>query len=97
MSADGKWNVTVNSPMGAQQSDLDIKTSGGTFTATMSGRMGTQEISGKVEGDTLTWSTSITQPMPLTLEFTVKVAGDDMTGSVKAGAFGSSPLTGKRV
>jgi hypothetical protein len=96
MSADGKWNVTVNSPMGAQQSELTLKTAGGTFTGTMAGRMGTQEISGKVEGDTLTWSTSITQPMPLTLEFTVKIAGDDMTGSVKAGAFGSSPLTGKR-
>ncbi len=96
MSADGKWNVTVNSPMGAQQSEVTIKTSGGAFAGTMAGRMGTQEISGKVEGDTLTWTTSITQPMPLTLEFTVKVSGDDMSGSVKAGAFGSSPLTGKR-
>lgn len=96
MSADGKWNVTVNSPMGAQQSEVTIKTSGAAFAGTMAGRMGTQEISGKVEGDTLTWTTSITQPMPLTLEFTVKVSGDDMSGSVKAGAFGSSPLTGKR-
>jgi hypothetical protein len=30
------------------------------------------------------------------LEFTVNVDGDKMTGSVKAGAFGSSPLTGER-
>ena len=97
MSADGKWNVTVNSPMGAQQSDVTIKTEGGSFTGRMEGRLGAQDISGKVDGDTLTWSASITQPLPLTLDFTVKVAGDDMTGSVKAGAFGSSPLTGKRI
>jgi hypothetical protein len=35
-------------------------------------------------------------PIPMTLEFTVTVSGDAMTGSVKAGAFGSSPLTGVR-
>jgi hypothetical protein len=32
----------------------------------------------------------------MTLEFTVTVSGDSMNGSVKAGAFGSSPLTGVR-
>jgi hypothetical protein len=32
----------------------------------------------------------------MTLEATVKVDGDAMTGSVKAGAFGSFPLTGTR-
>ncbi|MGA2953393.1 MAG: hypothetical protein ABSD80_14285, partial [Caulobacteraceae bacterium] len=60
------------------------------------GRQGEQPISGTVDGDTLTWSASITMPIPMTLEFTVTVSGDAMTGSVKAGAFGSSPLTGVR-
>jgi hypothetical protein len=96
MSADGKWSITVNSPMGAQKSDVLVKTAGDAFTGTVTSPQGTQEISGKVDGDTLTWSLSITTPMPLTLEFTAKVAGDDMTGTAKAGAFGSFPLTGKR-
>ena len=96
MSADGAWKTTVNSPMGVQEGELDITTSGDSFTGTMKGRQGDQPISGKVDGDTLTWSASITQPFPITLEFTVKVDGDSMTGSVKAGAFGSSPLTGVR-
>src|ERR1700692_3978988 len=96
MSADGTWKTTVNSPMGAQQATLTIKTEGATFTGTMVGAQGTQEISGKVEGDTLTWGSKLTQPFPIDLEFTVKVDGDKMTGSVKAGAFGSSPLTGER-
>lgn len=96
MSVDGAWKTTINSPMGVQEGELDIKSSGDAFTGKMKGRMGEQDISGKVDGDTLTWSASITSPFPMTLEFTVTVSGDTMNGSVKAGAFGSSPLTGVR-
>ncbi len=96
MSADGAWKTTVISPMGVQEGTLSIATSGETFTGKMEGRMGAQDISGKVDGNALSWSAKITSPFPMTLEFTVSVDGDTMTGSVKAGAFGSSPLTGVR-
>ena len=96
MSADGNWKITINSPMGAQEVNATITTNGDTFTGTTSGRMGEQTIEGKVAGDTLTWSAAITQPMPMTLEFTATVAGDSMSGNVKLGAFGSAPLTGVR-
>jgi hypothetical protein len=96
MSADGTWKTTINSPMGVQQGTLNIKTDGGSFTGSMASAQGTQDISGKVEGDTLTWASKLTQPFPIDLEFTVNVDGDKMSGSVKAGAFGSSPLTGER-
>ena len=96
MSADGTWKTTVNSPMGVQQGTLTVQTSGDTFTGAMQGAQGTNDISGKVDGATLTWSTAITQPFPITLEFTVTFDGDNATGSVKAGAFGSSPLTAVR-
>ncbi len=96
MSADGTWKTTINSPMGVQEGTLTVATSGDTFTGKMEGRMGAQDVSGKVDGDSLSWSTQLTQPFPMTLEFTVSVDGDNMTGSVKAGAFGSSPLTGVR-
>lgn len=97
MSVDGAWRTSVNSPMGVQEGELEIASSGDTFTGKMKARTGEQDISGKVDGDTLTWSASITSPFPMTLEFTVKVDGDNMSGSVKAGAFGSSPLTGTRI
>ena len=97
MSADGNWKITINTPMGAQVVDAEIKTSGDTFTGTTAGQMGTQEVSGKVDGNTLTWSANITSPMPMTLEFTATVAGDAMTGTVKLGAFGNAPLSGVRV
>src|SRR5579859_343762 len=95
-AADGNWKITINTPMGAQEVTASITTSGDTFTGKTSGRMGDSEVSGKVDGDTLTWSANITQPMPMTLEFTATVAGDAMTGNVKLGAFGNAPLSGVR-
>ena len=96
MSADGNWKITINSPMGAQTVDATITTNGDSFTGITKGAMGEQAIEGKVSGDKLTWSTAITSPMPMTLEFDVTVAGDSLSGNVKLGAFGSAPLSGVR-
>jgi hypothetical protein len=96
MSADGTWKITISTPMGPQEVTAAITTSGDTFTGKTQGPMGDQEISGKVAGDTLTWSADITKPMPLTLEFEVKVEGDAMTGAAKLGPFGNAPVKGVR-
>jgi hypothetical protein len=96
-AADGNWKITINTPMGAQEVTASIVTSGDTFTGKTSGRMGDAEVSGKVNGDTLTWSSAITSPMPMTLEFEATVNGDAMTGNVKLGAFGNAALSGVRV
>ena len=95
-AADGNWKITINTPMGAQEVSASITTSGDTFTGKTEGRMGASDISGKVNGNTLTWSANITQPMPMTLEFEATVDGDAMKGNVKLGAFGNAPLTGVR-
>jgi hypothetical protein len=98
MSVDGTWNVTVNSPMGAQPSTLTVTSEGGALTGTQSAQGTTQPIAnGKVDGETITWSNSITSPFPMTLEFTGKLDGDTLNGSVKAGSFGNFPFTGKRL
>ena len=44
----------------------------------------------------VSWKVSITNPMPLTLEFTGKVAGDSMSGEMGIGPMGSFPFTGPR-
>ena len=36
MSADGKWEISMNTPMGAQAGTLDLKEDGGALTGTMS-------------------------------------------------------------
>ena len=97
MSADGNWKITISTPMGPQEVTASITTHGDTFTGTSQSAMGSQEISGRVEGDTLTWSADITQPMPLKLEFEATVQGDSLTGTCKLGMFGSAPVKGERI
>jgi hypothetical protein len=94
---DGTWKLTVNSPMGAQDIDLTLASSGSTLTGSMSGAMGTTEISnGSVDGDSFTFDAAITQPFPLTITVAGEVAGDELTGQVKTQGFGSFPMKGVR-
>lgn len=97
MSADGTWNTTINTPMGAQQGTLTLVTDGATLTGKMAGAAGEMELNdGTVDGDTLTWKADMTSPMPMTLEFTASVSGDEISGSVKLGAFGDATFSGTR-
>ncbi len=94
---DGTYDVVVKSPLGDQKSTLTVKSDGATFTGTNAGAMGSNDISGDVNGNTLTWKQQMTVPMPMTLDMSVTVDGDAVTGTVGAGAFGSFPLSGTRV
>ena len=97
MSADGTWNTTINTPMGAQNGTLTIATDGATLTGKMTGSGGEMDIQdGAVDGDTLTWKADLTSPMAMTLEFTASVSGDEISGNVKLGAFGDATFTGTR-
>ena len=98
MAIDGKWEITINSPMGAQKAKLDFQSNGAALTGTQHAQGASQPVSnGKVDGNNVSWSANITSPMPMTLEFTGNVEGDVLKGSVKAGAFGSFPFAGARV
>jgi len=98
MAVDGTWKIVVQSPMGAQEATLSLKTEGSTLTGTQKSNTTSMDIQeGKVNGDKLTWKGKINQPFPMNLEFAVTVAGDAMNGEVIAVGLGSSPLTGKRV
>ena len=97
MAVDGKWEIAINSPMGAQKATLDLATSGDTLTGTQAAAQGAGPLeNGKVDGNNLTWSAKISSPMPMTLDFAGTVDGDKLSGSVKAGSFGSFPFTGNR-
>ena len=98
MSADGSWNSTINSPMGAQQATMTLKTDGSSLSGKMEGAQGTQEFDGgTADGDNLTWKIEMTSPMPMTLEVTAVVDGDTIGGNVKLGSFGDATFTGTRV
>jgi hypothetical protein len=98
MSVAGTYDCVVKSPMGDQKSTLTVSVDGDSWTGTNAGAQGSLDVyDGKVEGDTLTWKMDMKVPMPMTLEGTATVEGDTITGSVKAGMFGSMPMTGTRV
>ena len=97
MSVDGSWKISVNSPMGKQESTLELKAEGAVLTGKQSAQGNTSDIKdGKVDGDNVSWSNSITTPFPMTLEFSGAVSGDAIKGNVKAGSFGSFPFEGSR-
>ena len=95
MAVDGKWNITIKTPMGDQTGVLTLKQEGDALTGDMSGSAGAAPIeNGKVDGDTLSWHAKVTSPMPITLEFEGAIEGDGISGNVKLGAFGSSTFSG---
>ena len=97
MSVAGSYECVTKTPMGDQKSVLTVNVSGDSWTGTNAGAQGSLDVcDGKVDGNTLTWKMNMTVPMPMTLEGTATVDGDTITGSVKAGMFGSMPLSGTR-
>ena len=100
MSVAGTYECIVKSPLGDQKSTIVVNpgADGTSWTGTNSGPQGSVDITdGKMDGNTLTWSMKMTVPMPMTLEGSATVDDDTVTGSVKAGAFGTFPLSGTRV
>ncbi len=97
MSADGNWNLVVATPMGDRQATLSVKTDGSAFKGSQGADGNSTDIfDGTVNGNELSWKVSITDPMPMTLEFTGTIDGDQLSGSVKLGAFGTSSFSGTR-
>jgi hypothetical protein len=98
MSVAGTYEVVTKTPMGDQKSTMTVEVNGDSFTGTNAGAQGTLTMeNGKVDGNKLTWTMNMTVPMPMTLEGEATVDGDTITGGVKAGAFGTFPLSGSRV
>jgi extradiol dioxygenase len=97
-SVSGTWSTVTKTPMGDQPGSVDLTEGNGTLTGTLAGRDGLPVAiyDGAFDGTTLTWKADVTQPFTMTLEFTASIDGDAMSGSVKAGNFGTSPFAGQR-
>lgn len=91
MSFSGTYNITINTPMGKQEGKLTLTEDGGALSGTMEQGGDSVEVkNGSVSGDSATWDVDVSKPMPLTLSFDGKKDGDNLSGSVKLGAFGQS-------
>jgi hypothetical protein len=97
MSADGSWNLVVSTPMGERRATLSATTGGSTLKGSQMADGNSVEIfDGMVNGNDVSWKVSITEPMPMTLEFNGAINGDELSGSVTLGAFGTSSFSGTR-
>ena len=97
MSVDGNWNITMTTPLGERQATLSLASSGGALTGTQGADGDSTSIfDGSVNGNEVAWKVSITNPMPLTLEFAGKVDGDAISGEMTINPMGSFPFTGTR-
>jgi hypothetical protein len=92
----GKWNITIKTPMGDKSGLLDLKIEGSALTGSMSDADHYAAISdGKVQGNQLSWSAKITKPMRMSLKFTATVEADRISGSAKH-LLGKATFTGTR-
>jgi hypothetical protein len=97
VSVAGTWDIRIKTPIGDQLAKVSVLPDHiGGFTGQVSGDPGALDITGKIDGQRLTWKMKTTKPMPLDLDCHADVAGDTMTGGVKAGFFGTMALTGTR-
>ena len=91
-----KWNITLKTPLGEKSGVLELATDGSTLTGSLRDADHHVVISdGKVEGNRLSWSAKITQPMRLSFKFTAVVEGDRISGAAKH-LLGNATFTGTR-
>jgi hypothetical protein len=93
----GKWNITIKTPMGDRTGVLDLVVDGAKLSGSLSDGERVAAISdGRVDGNRLTWSAKISKPMRLTFKFTAAVDADRIEGSAKY-LLGSASFRGTRV
>lgn len=97
MAVGGTYACITKTPLGPQKGVLTIVPDGDTFSGNITGDLGSMDISGgTIAGQTLRWKMRMTSPMPMDLDCEATIEGDALTGSVKAGMFGTMRLEGSR-
>jgi hypothetical protein len=92
----GKWLITISTPMGEKSGVLQLAVAGQTLTGSLSDADHHVAISdGKVEGNKLSWSARITKPMRLSFKFTATVDENRISG-VARHLLGSAAFSGMR-
>jgi hypothetical protein len=97
-SFEGTWNLVIKTPGKPVPSTLIVEKTEEGFAGTQSGEGSTEPIMNvAVEGGMVSWTSKITKPMRLKCDFKAVIDGDQLTGKVKAGIFGSFPFTGQKM
>ena len=97
MSVAGKWNVSMDTPIGRQQFGWDLQETSGVWSGVMDGPTGRADLKDiKVSGDSIAFETRINSPMgAINLAFAAAVQGDQISGTCKT-MFGNAQFNGTR-
>ncbi|MGK5628195.1 hypothetical protein [Streptomyces sp. URMC 123] len=97
MSVEGTWDLSIATPIGRIKAVAEFRREEGVLVGTAHGAGEEVPLSDVVlDGDRLTWKQAITKPMRLNLVFAVRIDGDTLTGTSKAGRLPASKVTGER-
>lgn len=98
MSIDGKWNVSMDTPLGRQSFVWELRQAAGVWSGTMTNaKTGASTLTNiQVEGDAVSFATSVSSPMgAIHATFRAAVAGDTVKGTCKT-KFGDMAFAGVR-
>jgi hypothetical protein len=95
-SVAGTWNLEVKTSQGTGTPTLTLKQEGEKVSGTYKGRLGEAPVTGTVKGNALNLTFKISSPMgSLDVEYAGTVKGDTIEGTTKIGPETGS-FTGKR-
>lgn len=98
INASGRWEVSLESPMGTMQFNLELSQEGSSLSGKFISQFGTSEFTGgKVSGNEIFFTISLTfGGQSIDLAFSAVIEGDTMRGTVQS-QMGSMEFTGKRI
>jgi quinohemoprotein ethanol dehydrogenase len=93
----GKWNVVIQSPVGATKAVLELTANGENLTGKVTADQGTVDVSGKVENGRAKFSGKASMPMPITISYDLALKDGKLVGENSNGPLGTFPISGTRV
>lgn len=96
MSAAGTWNLKIQSPMGERPATLELSGES-ELSGSVKAEQGDSDVTGTLDGDAIAFKGTISGQMgQMELTFSGKLDGDEMSGDVQFGSFGSGSWSATR-
>jgi hypothetical protein len=93
----GAWQLTVESPMGTRENEAVFVQNGQQLSGVIKGQRGETPLTGSITGEDIKFGINVTiQGQNLNIDYSGKVTGDTMGGTVVFGEFGDGKWSGKR-
>lgn len=97
MPVEGIWDLSVSTPIGRIKAVVELRREEHGLCGSAHGAGEEVPLRDVVfDGETLTWKQAVTKPLRLDLAFAMKVEGDTLTGTSRAGRLPASQVTGRR-